>query len=255
VSSPIRTTTLRDGAVEHVLLSRPKANVLDMEMVAALTRHARSLVDRTDLKLVVVEGEGAHFSYGASVEEHMPERVAPMLKAFHDLFRVRERLGVPTAAVVRGQCLGGGFELALSCGWIFADEEARFGCPEVTLGVFAPLASLLLPWRAGGGLATQLLVGGDVLAVRRALDLGLVDDVSTDPDRALWEWYDRALAPRSAVAVRYAWRAVRRPVLRLVEEELPWLEALYLDSLMAHTDPVEGISAFLQKRQPAWRHA
>jgi cyclohexa-1,5-dienecarbonyl-CoA hydratase len=254
MTAPIRATTLHDGAVEHVLLARPKANVLDTEMISALTQHVRSLAGRPDLKLLVVEGEGAHFSYGASVEEHLPDRVGSMLRSFHELFRARERLGVPTAAVVRGQCLGGGFELALSCGWIFADDEARLGCPEVTLGVFAPLASLLVPWRAGGRVATQLLVGGDVLAARRALDLGLVDDVSRDPNGALWEWYDRVLAPRSAVALRYGWRAVRRPILHLVEDELPSLERLYLDSLMSHSDPVEGISAFLQKRQPAWRH-
>jgi len=255
MTTPIRTSSLQGGAVERVVLARPKANVLDLEMVAALTRHARTLEHRSNLKLLVIEGDGNHFSYGASVEEHLPGPVGPMLAAFHELFRVRERIGVPTAAVVRGNCLGGGFELALSCGWIFAADDARVGCPEVALGVFAPLASLLLPARAGQRVATQLLVSGEIVDAAHARDLGLVDDVSADPEGALWAWYERALAPKSAVALRYAWRGARRPVARLLEDELPDLEALYLDSLMSHADPVEGISAFLAKRTPAWRHA
>jgi cyclohexa-1,5-dienecarbonyl-CoA hydratase len=255
MTTSIRTSTFQGGAVERVVLTRPKANVLDLEMVSALTLHARSLEDRANLKLLVIEGEGNHFSYGASVEEHLPAHVGSMLAAFHELFRVREALGVPTAAIVRGNCLGGGFELALSCGWTFADDDARLGCPEVALGVFAPLASLLLPARTGQRVATQLLVSGEILEAAHAQDLGIVDDVSADPEGALWAWYERVLAPKSAVALRHAWRAARRPVARALEEELLDLEALYLRSLMSHVDPVEGISAFLAKRKPEWRHA
>lgn len=254
MTSPLRTSTLQGGAVERVVLARPKANVLDGAMVSALTRHARSVEGRPNLKLLVIEGDGNHFSYGASVEEHLPGHVEPMLAAFHELFRVREQLGVPTAAIVRGNCLGGGFELALSCGWIFADDDARLGCPEVALGVFAPLASLLLPARAGQRVATQLLVSGEIVDAAHAHELGLVDDVSADPEGALWAWYERSLAPKSAVALRHAWRAARRPVARLLEDELADLEALYLGSLMTHADPIEGISAFLAKRTPEWRH-
>lgn len=255
MSSPIRTSSLHGGAVERVVLARPKANVLDAEMVSALTEHTRSLEGRPNLKLLLIEGDGNHFSYGASVEEHLPGQVDRMLPAFHELFRVRERLGVPTAAVVRGHCLGGGFELALSCGWIFADDAARLGCPEVALGVFAPLASLLLPARAGQRVATQLLVSGEIVDAAHAHERGLVDDVSGDPEGALWAWYDRTLAPKSAVALRHAWRAARRPIARLLDDELADVEALYLGSLMSHGDPVEGICAFLAKRTPEWRHA
>ena len=255
MTSPIRTETLRGGAVERVVLARPNGNVLDGEMVTALIAHTRSLERRADLKLVVVEGEGAHFSYGASVEEHLPAGVSAMLGGLHDFFRRRERIGVPTAAIVRGRCLGGGLELALSSGWIFAAHDATLGCPEVKLGVFAPLASLLLPWRTGGSAATDLLVTGKLVDAATAKTLGVVDDVSADPEAALWRWYDQYLAASSAVAVRHAWRAVRRPIHRMLSQDLPELEAMYLGSLMSHDDPEEGLRAFLEHRSPAWRHA
>ena len=255
MTAPLRTERLRGGAVERVVLARPKGNVIDGEMVAALVEHTRSLEGRSDLKLVVVEGEGDHFSYGASVEEHLPQNVGTMLARLHDLVRRRERLGVPTAAIVRGQCLGGGLELAVSCGWIFAHDDATLGCPEVKLGVFAPLASLLLPWRTGGFAATDLLVTGRRVDAATAKSLGVVDDVSSDPERALWAWYDEHLAPASSVALRHAWLAVRRPVRQMLEEDLSELEDLYMESLMPHGDPVEGIRAFLERRAPVWRHA
>jgi cyclohexa-1,5-dienecarbonyl-CoA hydratase len=178
-----------------------------------------------------------------------------MLAGLHDFFRRHERLGVPTAALVRGRCLGGGFELALSSGWIFAGDDATLGCPEVKLGVFAPLASLLLPWRTGGSAATDLLVTGRVVDAATAKTLGIVNDVSPDPEAALWRWYDEHLAPSSAVALRHAWVAVRRPVRRMFDRDLAEIEALYMDSLMSHRDPVEGLRAFLEHRSPAWRHA
>lgn len=254
MTAPIRTEVLRDGEVEHIVLDRPKANVLDAEMLDALRAHLRTLSSRNALKLVLFEGAGAHFSFGASVQEHLPGQVGDMLASFHALFRELEDLGVPTAAVVRGQCLGGGFELAISCGQVFCDPTARFAVPEVTLGVFPPIGALLLPWRVRGSVATRLVISGEVVEGDRAVDLGIADVCNGDPERALWAWFDEALAPRSAVGIRFAWRAVRRPIARALAEDLPVLERMYLDDLMSHRDPVEGLNAFLERRKPRWDH-
>ncbi|MBT3222613.1 MAG: cyclohexa-1,5-dienecarbonyl-CoA hydratase, partial [Proteobacteria bacterium] len=123
MSSPIKTKTERDGAVERIILAQPKGNILDAVMLAALREKVLSLASRPEVKLLVFEGEGKHFSFGASVEEHMPESVGEMLSSFHGLFRDIESIGIPTAAVVRGQCLGGGFELATWCGWVCCDSS------------------------------------------------------------------------------------------------------------------------------------
>ena len=249
----ITTETLYDGQVERIVLAHGKGNVLDAQLTRALTDHLAQL-SRPELKLVVLDG-GRHFSFGASVEEHLPGRCEAMLGGFHELFRTLERLGVPTAAVVRGACLGGGAELAMWCGRVFAAPNARMGLPEVTLGVFPPIGTLALAHRTRGPVATELVITGRVLECEEALDLGLADEFAADPDAAWRAWFEEHLQPRSAPAVRFAWRASRRRIDHALTHELPALERLYLDELMAHEDPVEGLSAFIERRQPAWRHA
>ena len=245
----------REGGLIRLVLDRPKGNVLDAEMVAGLRAAVTGLAGERKVKLLVFEGRGSHFSFGASVSEHLPHQVGDMLHDFHGLFRDIEALGVPTAALVRGQCLGGGCELAMWCGRVFASPDARLGLPEVTLGVFPPLGALALPWRVGGARATTLVLTGAALPAVDARAQGLVDEVSSNPEAAMLTWYDAHFAPRSAVALRYAWRAARRPLAHALAHELPHLEALYLEGLMSHRDPVEGLNAFLERRAPEWRHA
>ena len=107
MTGPLETRTDYDGAVERFVLNRPKANVLDAEMVGAIRAHVATLAGRTGLKLLVFEGEGKHFCFGASVAEHVKAEAPAMLAGFHAMFREIEALSVPTAAIVRGQCLGG----------------------------------------------------------------------------------------------------------------------------------------------------
>ena len=254
MTAAVRIERTHDGAVARLVLDRPKANVLDATMTRELTEAVVALGDDPALRLVVFEGAGRHFSFGASVEEHLPGRVRGMITGFHAFFRALEDLGVPTAAIVRGQCLGGGFEVATWCGMVFADPTARLAVPEVMLGVFPPIAALALGWRTTGAVATRLVTTGQSVKADEALRLGLVDDLSDDPEAALQAWIETSIVPLSGVGLRFAWRAARRPVARALAEDLPALEALYLDDLMACSDPVEGLTAFLEKRAPQWRH-
>jgi cyclohexa-1,5-dienecarbonyl-CoA hydratase len=252
----MRRETLRGGEMQRFVLDRPKGNVLDLEMIGALRASLKDLAaDPGSTKLLVFEGAGEHFSFGASVAEHLPGRVEELLPAFHGLFRDLEGLGIPTAAVVRGQCLGGGFELAIWCGRVFAEATARLGVPETRLGVFPPVAMIALPWRISGTAATQLILSGEVLEARVAADRGLVDACVPDAEAALLAWFDETLAGKSAVAVRAAWRGARRPMAEALERALPGLEKQYLEELMAHRDPGEGLQAFLERRPPVWTHS
>ena len=256
MTSPIRCFPERSGQIQRIVLDRLKGNVIDLEMIAAIrARLAELSADPGPAKLLIFEGAGEHFSFGASVEEHLPGKVERMLPAFHGLFRDLETLGVPTAALVRGQCLGGAFELALWCGVIFCEPSARFGLPETKLGVFPPLAPIALPWRVPGARATQVMLSGDTYDAQGAAAWGLVDRCTSDAGKALLEWFDERLAGKSAVAVRMAWRASRRLLSRSLAIDLPELERLYLEDLMAHHDPVEGLTAFLERRPPAWKDA
>lgn len=252
---PVRVSFERDGALARLVLDRPKANVLDAAMMHALTEVVSGLRSRPAVKLLVFEGTGAHFSFGASVPEHLPEKIGQVLPVFHQLFRTIEDVAIPTAALVRGQCLGGALELASACGLVLCDATARMGVPEITLGVFPPVAALTLPWRCGGARATELMVTGRSVGAEEAVKIGLADRLVPDLEAGLAAFFDEHLAPKSALALRYAWRAARRPLAKAFVNDLPELERLYLVELMSHRDPVEGITAFVEKRAPAWSHS
>lgn len=251
----IQTQTLREGGVELIRLSRPPANIVDIQTCAAIRQHLAGLADQPALRLLIFAAEGDHFSFGASVAEHLPDRVLQMLPGFHQLFVELEALGVPTAAAVRGRCLGGGAELATWCGFVHAAPSAAFAVPEVKLAVFPPVAAMAWRWRVGGARASHLVCTGATVRADDALAMGLVDRISEDPLASLLDLYDRDLAPLSPVALRQAWKASRAPLRRALHDELPALERAYLDELMAHPDAVEGLTAFLEKRPPTWRTA
>jgi cyclohexa-1,5-dienecarbonyl-CoA hydratase len=155
---------------------------------------------------------------------------------------------------VRGQCLGGGLEIALAGGPIFATADAQFGQPEIKLGVFAPAASCLLGWRINPVAAEDLLCSGRSINGSTALALGLVQLLADDPEAAALAWFDEHLAPRSAAALACAMAAVRAPRLRELRERLAEVERLYLERLMKTRDANEGLAAFLERRSPAWEH-
>ncbi len=253
MTSPIRCTTEHSGQLERIVLDRPKANILDCEMLAGIRERIARLAEAPGAaKLLVFEGAGGNFSFGASVEEHLPDRVAGLLRQFHRLFLDLERLSIPTAAVVRGQCLGGGFELALWCGYVVCAPSARFGVPETKLGVFPPMAALALPWRVTGARSTQMILSGESLAGEEAARCGIADLCTEDAEAALQEWFRTRLASKSAVALRAAWRASRRLLADSLKNDIWSLEKYYLTDLMSHQDPVEGLSAFLEHRPPVW---
>jgi cyclohexa-1,5-dienecarbonyl-CoA hydratase len=204
------------------------------------------------LKLLVFEGEGPHFCFGASVQEHRREQAADMLKGFHGMFLQLVDLAVPTAAVVRGQCLGGGMELAIFCQWIFAAPTAKFGQPEIQLGVFPPPASVILPLKLGQAAADHLCLSGESWTAEQARAAGLVHEVAEDPMAALDAFFDKHLKPKSPSSLRMAVRAARLGFHQALREKLPALERLYVDELMATHDANEGIAAFLEKRPPVW---
>ena len=252
--SKIRVATEHAGQIVSITLDDPPGNVLDIEIVDALRAAIADVSGSQTLKAVVFEAAGDHFSYGASIPEHQPDKVAELLPRFHALFRELLDLDRPLCAVVRGRCLGGGLELAAACSRIFATPDAELGVPEIKLGVFAPLASLLLPTRVGRAEAEELCIAGRVVRGHEAHAMRLVDVVSDTPEVTARAWLERRVLPKSAVALRYATRAVRHSLRTWLLPALDELERLYLDELMAHEDPREGIAAFLEKRPPVWKN-
>ena len=255
MTDAVRVTPIDDGQWWRVTMGGSKGNVLDAALMDALAAVFRDAGRASRLKAVVIEGAGAHFSFGASVQEHLPAEVATMLARFGSLLHIVLRSGVVVLGAVRGQCLGGGLELVSLAHRIFSTSEAKFGQPEIALGVFPPAASVLLPERIGRRHAEDLCLTGRIVFAEEARAMGLVDEVvEVDPADAALDWARNHLATKSAASLRRAVRAVRIGLEARLRSELPRLERLYLDDLMATADAVEGLEAFLAKRQPQWRH-
>ena len=250
----VRVQPERDGAVLRLVLDSPPGNVIDLEMIEALRAAVAKAGREPALKAVIFEGEGKHFSYGASVPEHRPGEIDRVLPRFHDLFRDLFDIARPMLAVVRGKCLGGGLELAAFCNWIFVSPDAQLGQPEIRLGVFAPLGSLLLAERVGRPTAEAMCLTGQVIGADDALEDGLVDFVAEDPGEAADAWLEQNILPLSAAALHYALRAVRLPMRQSFMDGLDELERMYLRELMRTEDAREGIAAFIDKRPPAWKN-
>lgn len=252
--APLEVWHERDGGLLRLRLARPKANIIDAAMVAALHSALDTHVGAPALRAVMVDAEGTHFSFGASVEEHLPEQCAQMLRALHGLIRAMLDCPVPILVAIRGQCLGGGLEVAAAGSLLCATPEARFAQPEIRLGVFAPAASCLLPPRIGQSRAEDLLWSGRSIDGVEAHRIGLVDQLADDPEAALLHWFDEHLAHFSASSLRFAVRAARQAFSAAVKDRLDIVEALYLDELMASHDAVEGLRAFLNKRSANWEN-
>jgi cyclohexa-1,5-dienecarbonyl-CoA hydratase len=178
--------------------------------------------------------------------------VSQMLPRFHHLVRTILACPVFLAGVVRGQCLGGGLELASLCHRLFADGTARLGQPEITLGALAPVACAILPLRVGAAAAADVCLTGRTLSAAEARECGLLDDVSEDPEARMIEYLEEHVLPHSASALRCAVRALRMGTAGAAAAVLAQTEALYLDVLVPTRDATEGIRAFLEKRPPVW---
>lgn len=253
--SPLRVWQEADGHILRLRLDRPKANIVDAAMIAALDAAlAKGAADPAHTA-VILDAEGSHFSFGASVEEHLPNRCAAMLAALHGLVRRMLDHPVPILVAVRGQCLGGGLEVAAAGHLMFVAPDAQFGQPEMKLGVFAPAASCLLPERIGQAAAEELLYSGRSIGADEAQRLGLITSITDDPAQAAADWFGAHLADKSASSLRLAVLAARGAFATRVATRLDAVERLYLDRLMSTHDAVEGLNAFIARRPAEWVNA
>jgi cyclohexa-1,5-dienecarbonyl-CoA hydratase len=228
--------------------------VLSLSLVRAL-HDAVDSVPRRGLRWLTVEGTHGEFSYGASIPEHLPPSMPAVLAATHAMLRAFLAVPAPTAALVEGRCLGGGFELALCCDDILASDGATFGLPEIRLAAFPPVAAALLPIRAGATRASRAVVTGESASARTWHDAGVVSLVAppTPLVDAARSWFARWLAPHAPAALAHAALAAREVWRPAVERAIAANEARYLRDLMTDADAEEGVRAWMEKRSPRWR--
>ncbi|MFQ6615734.1 MAG: enoyl-CoA hydratase/isomerase family protein [Fidelibacterota bacterium] len=257
MAGPILQKVLNEGQVIRLILNRPKGNILDGPMMEELQRALNGLRDQPDIKLVQLTGAGDHFCFGASVPEHRREQAGAMLKQFHGLFLTLMDLAIPSAALVSGNCLGGGLELALMCNFLFADGTARLGQPEMNLGLFPPQASLILPLKIGQSRADEVILTGKTFSAQEMASMRLITRLFEDRkalESGVEKWVREHILPKSASSLRYGVQAARWEFNRVLRNQLESVEKFYLEELMSTHDAGEGIDAFVQKRPPRWKN-
>lgn len=254
MTEPLKIWSEAEGRLLRLRLDRPKANLIDAAMIAALDAALAQNSGNGQLSAAILDAEGPHFSFGASVEEHMPGQCAAMLAGLHGLVTRMIEFPVPLLVAVRGQCLGGGLEVALAGHLMFVAPDAALGQPEMKLGVFAPAASCLLPELIGPVRSLDLLASGRSISGAEAVAMGIANEAAADPEHAALAYFEEHLKPKSASSLRYAVKAARLDYVVRVKDKIRAVERLYLEELMATHDAVAGLEAFIAKRPPQWQH-
>ena len=246
-----------DERVARITLARPPLNVFNIVMMREIAEALNDCLAHRDLAAIVFDAspDSRAFSAGVAVEEHLPETIFQMLDSFHSVFRLLAQISRPVIAVVDGPALGGGCELVAACDLVIASERARFGQPEIKLGVFPPVAAILLPRVIGEKRARELIMLGDMIDAPEALRLGLVNYVV--PEAELEPKLLSILAKvreLSASALAMTRAALDLGGQNSFQSALTEVENLYLHELMKTEDAHEGVRAFMEKRKPEWRH-
>jgi len=254
LSALVEVVPARGGAWRRIVLGGGRGNLLSLDLVRALGEMLHTLESERGIKWLTIEGTGGEFSYGARIQEHTPEQMKVVLPETHRIIRRLLAFPSPTAALVEGRCLGGGFELAMACDDILATDNALFGLPEIKVAAFPPVAAALLPLRVGASRATRAIVTGQAQSAAYWHDAGLLSMVA--PQASLLDaaaaWFDAHLAPHSAVALSHAVSAARLTVRAQAEPALERAERDYLSGLLKTKDAAEGVNAWLEKRAPNW---
>lgn len=246
-----------EDRVGRISLARAPLNVLNIAMMREIGAAIEECSREREMVAVLFDAaEGARaFSAGVAIEEHVAETIYQMLESFHNIFRALEELAKPVVALVDGAALGGGCELVAACDIVIASERARFGQPEIKLGVFPPVAAILLPRVIGERRARELILTGELIDAPEALRLGLVNYVVAPAElEAKGQEILSRLRDLSAPALELTRRALDISREERLEEVLSRVESLYLNELMKTEDANEGVNAFMEKRKPVWRN-
>jgi len=247
-------TGFQDG-LGTITLNRPPVNVLNIAMMEEINGVLDGWQGKKDLKAVLFNAKGKCFSAGVDVGEHMGDLAPKMIEVFHGMFRRMDRVGVPTVASVYGSCLGGGCELAIFCDLVISSDDAKYGQPEIQVGVFPPIAAQIMPRIIGRKAAMDLILSGRIISAQDALTMGLINKVVGKGElEAATREFLKPYLKLSAEVLRKTRKAIMAGLLDDLEPSLKVIEGIYLDELMKTADAQEGLKAFLEKRKPDWKN-
>ena len=248
-----------EGEIGILTINRPKAlNALNIETLKEIQMGIREVKDHPELKVLIVTGAGEKaFVAGADISEMKEMNSIEALnfsKLGHFTLKMIQDLDRPAIAAVNGYALGGGTEIAIACDFVYASENARFGLPEVTLGIFPGFGGTQrLPRLIGKGKAKELILTGKIITAQEALQMGIVNRVF--PQASLMEETKKValqIAANGAVGVRLAKAAVEAG-FNMDLTEACGLESYAFGLGFATEDQKEGMTAFIEKRKPNFK--
>jgi cyclohexa-1,5-dienecarbonyl-CoA hydratase len=242
-----------NSPVARITLINPPLNVIDLPMVLEFHQALGEIESRTDISTILFQGNARAFSAGVDVKAHLPDQIDEMLTSFHAVIRTIVASRKVTIAAVRATCLGGGSELAAVCDMVYTARDASWGFPEIKLGCYPPVATVVLATLVGQKRAAELILTGRQITGDEAAAMGLATrsvaaaELESVVERTLAEL--RQLSPVALAHAKkaiYAWEAIH------FDKGLARAEKIYLEELISTADAREGIIAFLDKRPPKW---
>lgn len=256
--SPERFEFIRyhvEGPVARLTLHRPEHNLLNEAMLRELADGIGSVADMAAVKLIVLDAAGKVFSGGVDIGEYTAERAFSMLDAFHAACIAMVEAAQPVLVVVEGPAIGGGAELIAYGDLVIATPRARFALPEITIGMFPPLASTMFPHIIGPKRALELVLTGEAITAERARDLGLVNRLVPEAQlQAAVNELIGKIAAQSGAVLGMAKKAVLGGMGMSLRDSLRNSMNIFLNELYRLEDSQEGLRALLEKRKPQWKN-
>jgi cyclohexa-1,5-dienecarbonyl-CoA hydratase len=244
-----------DKNVARITLDRPDHNLLNEAMLREIADGILVAGNSEQAKLIVLDSAAKVFSGGIDIGEYTSQRVFQMLDAFHAAFASMLEVGKPVICVVNGPAIGGGAELAAFGDLVIASPKARFAQPEITIGVFPPLASTILPFLVGPKTALEIILTGEPLSAERALEIGLVNRVVAEAEleKTVEDLVTR-ISAQSGPVLSMAKKAILGGMGLSLREGLKQSMDIFLNQLYRLEDSQEGLRALVEKRKPNWKN-
>lgn len=244
-----------ENGVARMTLNRPEHNLLNTSMLRELSDGISFVAERDDVKLIVLDSACKVFCGGIDIGEYTSERVFQMLDAFHSVFAGILETSKPLLCVVNGPAIGGGAELAAFGDLVVATPKAKFAQPEITIGVFPPLASTILPYLVGPKVSLELVLLGEPVSAERALELGIVNRLVPEAklDATVNELISR-ITSHSGAVLAMAKKAILGGVGISLRDGLKNSMNIFLNELYRLEDAQEGLRALVEKRKPNWKN-
>jgi cyclohexa-1,5-dienecarbonyl-CoA hydratase len=244
-----------EGGVARITLNRPEHNLLNEAMLREISDGIAYAGEREDVKLLVLDSACKIFCGGIDIGEYTSQRVFQMLDAFHGAFASMLDVGKPVICVVNGPAIGGGAELAAFGDLVIASPKARFAQPEITIGVFPPLASTILPYLVGPKVALELVLTGEAVTAERALELGMINRLVPEAqlEQTVNELVSR-ISGHSGPVLAVAKKAILSGMGLSLREGMKKSADIFLNELYKLEDSQEGLRALVEKRKPNWKN-